>query len=54
MSNEVQRLTIDMDKKLWHQVGIESAKLGITKREFTTNALKEKIEKIRQKEGHSK
>lgn len=44
-----QRVTIDMNKELWHQVGIESAKLGITKREFTETALREKVNKINEK-----
>lgn len=50
MSTETKRVNIDIDKKIWHQVGIESAKLDITKKEFTTQALIEKIERIRQAE----
>lgn len=51
MSKETRRINIEIDKKLWHQVGIESAKLGITKKDFTTMALKEKIERIRVEES---
>lgn len=46
MSNDTRRINVDIDKKLWHEVGIESAKLGITKKDFTTMALREKINKI--------
>lgn len=47
MMADTRRINIDMDKRLWHQVGIESAKLGITKKEFTTRALQEKINKTK-------
>lgn len=50
MSKEQKRINIVIDKDLWIEVGIESAKLDITKKEFTTQALIEKIERIRQAE----
>ncbi len=52
MSNEMKRITMDIDKKLWYQVGVESAKLDIKKREFVEMALREKIERLNE-ETHS-
>lgn len=53
MTKKEQRVTIDINKELWHQVGIESAKLGIYKKDFLEKALKEKIERINNEENHS-
>lgn len=53
MSKETRRINIDMDSKLWHEVGIESAKLGITKKEFTIRALRDKVKKINENKNHS-
>lgn len=52
MDKEVRRITLDIDKRLWYEVGIESAKLDVTKREFVETALREKIEKLKE-ENHS-
>lgn len=40
-----RRISIDVDKELWHQVGIESAKKDILKKEYVKQALEEKINK---------
>lgn len=46
MDKRVQRVTLLLDKELWHQVSIESAKMGIHKKEFVDIALREKINRI--------
>lgn len=40
-----QRISIDVDKDLWHEVGVRSAMKGIMKKEYLKQALEEKIEK---------
>lgn len=52
MANEMKRVNMDLPKELWYQVGVESAKLDITKREFAITALKEKLERLKE-ENHS-
>ena len=47
------RRTIDIDRTLWHDVGVASAMLGITKREFVEQALREHLEKTRANSGES-
>lgn len=39
-----QRVNIDLDKALWHRVGVRAAEKGITKRELTETALKNYLE----------
>ncbi|MDI9412902.1 MAG: hypothetical protein QM401_04950 [Bacillota bacterium] len=39
-----QRVNIDLDKGLWHKVGVRAAQEGITKRELTETALKNYLE----------
>lgn len=48
-TNEIRRINIDISQELWHKVGIESAKLGITKKEFTERALLDKLKKESEK-----
>lgn len=50
MAKETERKTIEIEKGLWHEVGIACAILGITKREFTNMALKEKLERIKKEQ----
>lgn len=48
MSNQdtnEQRISIDIDKELWHEVGVQSAIKGIMKKEYVRQALEEKIKK---------
>lgn len=40
-----QRISIDIDKDLWHEVGVQSAVKGIMKKEYVKQALEEKIKK---------
>lgn len=40
-----QRITIDVDKDLWHEVSIQCAIKGIMKKEYVHQALKEKLDK---------
>jgi len=40
-----KRVSIDINKDLWHQVGIKSAVKGVSKKEYVQQALEEKIEK---------
>lgn len=40
-----QRISIDVDKDLWHEVGVQSAVQGVLKKEYLRQALEEKIEK---------
>lgn len=44
---EERRISIDIDKDLWHQVGIQSAINGVLKKEYVKQALEEKIERDR-------
>lgn len=39
-----QAIHIQLDRELWKQVGIESAKKDITRRDLVTEALKQYIE----------
>lgn len=43
--NNEKRVSIDIDKDLWHQVGVQSAKKGIMKKEYVRRALEERIDK---------
>ena len=45
MGNEKneQRISIDIDKELWHEVGVQSAIKGIMKKEYVRQALEEKV-----------
>lgn len=43
--NNEQRISIDIDKELWHEVGVQSAIKGIMKKEYVRQALEEKIKK---------
>lgn len=45
MSKNEQRISIDVDKDLWHEVGVQSAVQGVLKKEYLRQALEEKIEK---------
>lgn len=42
MNNE-QRISIDVDRDLWHEVGVQSAIQGVLKKEYLRQALEEKI-----------
>ena len=41
----VQRITLDIDRSLWKQVGIEAAKNDTTRRGVVEVALKEMLDK---------
>lgn len=43
--NNERRISIDVDKDLWHEVGVQSAIQGVLKKEYLRQALKDKIEK---------
>lgn len=45
MSDERQRVNIELDPELWKQVGIKAIEMGLTKRELTEKALREFIRK---------
>lgn len=47
---EKVRKYFDVDPELWRQVSIESAKLGIYKKDFVTRALENEIKRLREKE----
>jgi Arc/MetJ family transcription regulator len=48
MSDERQRVNIELDPELWKQVGIKAIEMGLTKRELTEKALREFIRKAYQ------
>lgn len=43
--NNEQRISIDIDKDLWHEVGVRSAIRNMMKKEYVKQALEEKLEK---------
>lgn len=45
-----QRVNIDINKQLWQKVGIECAKMGVTKKFFVQYALEKLLEEINIKE----
>lgn len=45
-----QRVNIDINKQLWKKVGIECAKMGVTKKFFVQYALEKLLEEINIKE----
>lgn len=49
-NKETVRKYFDVDPELWRQVSIESAKLGIYKKDFVTRALENEIKRLREKE----
>lgn len=51
LMNENQRINVDVDKSLWRDVGIRCAEQGVTKRTFMEQALEEKLERDKNKQG---
>ena len=47
---ENQRINIDINTKLWKQVGIQAIKEDITKRELVEKALRKYLEKDHEKD----
>lgn len=43
VKNNEQRISIDVDKNLWYEVGVQSAIMGISKKEYLKKALEQKV-----------